>query len=71
MFSVIKSFTDKNEASTDPNGQKHVYWKGDNYPFKNYVGSTTKARVTELTKGGFITPIETEKEETVDGNDEE
>lgn len=71
MFKVIKDFTDKNQASADPNGQKHIYWVGDNYPFKNYVGSKTNARVEELVNGGFIEAVEeNDKEEEVDGDNE-
>ncbi|KRO15894.1 hypothetical protein [Lacticaseibacillus saniviri] len=72
MYKVIKDFTDKNSASADPTGQKHIYWSGDNYPFKNYLGSKTKARVEELVNGGFIEAVEESNEEVeADGNNED
>lgn len=57
-FRVIKAFTDGNANSANSLGEKHVYWKGDVYPFKSYAGACTKLRIAELTKGGFIKEID-------------
>lgn len=54
MFKVTKAFTDSNLNSVDENGEKHVYWEGDVYPFKKYAGAETKLRIAELKKGGYI-----------------
>lgn len=43
-YKVLKDFTDANESS-----KEHVYHVGDTYPYAQYVGSTTKARIAELT----------------------
>lgn len=47
-YTVIRNFTDSNPKSAK-NGKMHVYHVGDKYPFKNYAGSVTKARISELT----------------------
>ena len=52
-YRVTKAFTDRNPNSAD-NGKKHIYWETETYPFTKYAGATTKARITELIKGGFI-----------------
>ena len=55
-YVTIKAFTDKNPNSAAvPDGPKQIYWEGDRYPTKGgYLGATTKARLDELTKGGYI-----------------
>lgn len=53
-YTVIKAFTDKNTKSADESGKKHIYWKGDKYPYKSYTGATTNARIKELLETGLI-----------------
>lgn len=62
-YQVIKAFTDKN-ANSAVNGKKHIYWEDAKYPYKNYAGATTQARIEELIKGGYL------KEVAEDGNEE-
>ena len=62
-YKVIKAFTDKNENSTDENGNKHIYYEGDLYPFSRYAGATVQARLDELVGNGFIELIEIPEEE--------
>lgn len=49
IYKVIRNFTDSNLKGAE-NGKLHVYHVGDKYPYKNYSGSTTKNRISELTK---------------------
>jgi hypothetical protein len=56
-YEVIKAFTDKNKRSADSNGNKHIYWEGDTYPFKKYAGATVQSRLDELISGGFIKEV--------------
>lgn len=56
-YQVIKAFTDSNLNSVDETGEKHVYWEGDEYPYKQYAGAQTKLRLAELTTGGFIEEV--------------
>lgn len=53
-YTTIKAFTDKNKNSADEAGKKHIYWKGDKYPYKSYAGATTNARIQELLDTGLI-----------------
>lgn len=53
-YVVTEAFTDSNLNSVDENGEKHVYWEGDTYPYKSYAGATTKLRLKELLEGGYI-----------------
>lgn len=53
-YVVTKAFTDSNLNSADETGEKHIYWEGDIYPFKQYAGATTKLRLKELLEGGYI-----------------
>ena len=73
-YEVIKAFTDSNANSADETGQKHMYWEGDSYPFKQYAGATTKLRLKELTSGGYIKELTEEddgrKEEDSDNSED-
>ncbi len=53
-YVVTEAFTDSNLNSVDENGEKHVYWEGDTYPYKPYAGATTKLRLKELLERGYI-----------------
>lgn len=68
-YEVIKAFTDSNENSADNAGQKHIYWEGDTYPFKQYAGATTKFRLKELTSGGYIKELTEEDERREEDSD--
>ena len=63
-YKVIKAFTDSNLNSVDETGEKHVYWEGDEYPYKQYAGAQTKLRLAELTSGGFIEEIDKDEQST-------
>jgi len=56
-YQVIKAFTDSNLNSVDETGEKHVYWEGDEYPYKQNAGAQTQLRLAELTNGGFIEEV--------------
>ena len=56
-YLVTKAFTDGNANSADENGDKHIYWEGDTYPYKQYAGAQTKLRLAELTDGGYIKEV--------------
>lgn len=57
-YEVIKAFTDKNACSVDEAGKKHIYWEGNEYPFKKYAGATVQARLDELINDEYIKEVE-------------
>lgn len=46
-YVVTEAFTDSNLNSVDENGEKHVYWEGDTYPYLRW--SYNQAEIKGIT----------------------